>query len=43
MRHFYGPDPSQFADPHLPAGPRRPGTVVLIHVITALEDLTSPA
>lgn len=31
MRHFYGPDPSQFADLHLPAGRRRPGTVVLIH------------
>ncbi len=31
MRHFYGPDPSQFADLHLPAGQRRPGTVVLIH------------
>ena len=31
LRHFYGPDPSQFADLHLPAGRRRPGTVVLIH------------
>jgi acetyl esterase/lipase len=31
QRHFYGPDPSQFADLHLPAGRRRPGTVVLIH------------
>ncbi len=31
VRHFYGPDPSQFADLHLPAGQRRPGTVVLIH------------
>lgn len=31
VRHFYGPDPSQFADLHRPAGPRRPGTVVLIH------------
>jgi acetyl esterase/lipase len=30
-RHFYGPDPSQFADLHLPAGKQRPGTVVLIH------------
>jgi acetyl esterase/lipase len=30
-RHFYGPDPSQFADLHLPAGRPRPGTVVLIH------------
>jgi acetyl esterase/lipase len=30
-RHFYGSDPSQFADLHLPAGQRRPGTVVLIH------------
>jgi acetyl esterase/lipase len=31
VRHFYGPDPSQFADLYSPAGPRRPGTVVLIH------------
>jgi len=31
LRHLYGPDPSQFADLHLPAGPRRPGTVVVIH------------
>jgi acetyl esterase/lipase len=31
QRHFYGSDPSQFADLHLPAGRRRPGTVVLIH------------
>ena len=31
VRYFYGPDPSQFADLHVPAGPRRPGTVVLIH------------
>ena len=31
QRHFYGLDPSQFADLHLPAGQRRPGTVVLIH------------
>jgi acetyl esterase/lipase len=31
LRHFYGPDPSQFADLHRPAGHRRPGTVVLIH------------
>jgi acetyl esterase/lipase len=31
QRHFYGPDPSQFADLHLPAGRRRPGTVVLLH------------
>ena len=30
-RHIYGSDPSQFADLHLPAGQRRPGTVVLIH------------
>jgi acetyl esterase/lipase len=30
-RHFYGPDPSQFADLHLPSGRQRPGTVVLIH------------
>jgi acetyl esterase/lipase len=31
QRYFYGSDPSQFADLHLPAGHRRPGTVVLIH------------
>jgi acetyl esterase/lipase len=31
LRHFYGPDPSQFADLYLPVGQRRPGTVVLIH------------
>lgn len=31
QRHRYGPDPSQFVDLHLPAGLRRPGTVVLIH------------
>jgi acetyl esterase/lipase len=31
QRHRYGPDPSQFADLYRPAGPRRPGTVVLIH------------
>jgi acetyl esterase/lipase len=31
LRHFYGPDPSQYGDLHLPAGYRRPGTVVLIH------------
>jgi acetyl esterase/lipase len=31
QRHFYGPDPSQFADLHLPARRCRPGTVVLIH------------
>lgn len=31
QRHRYGSDPSQFADLHRPAGPRRPGTVVLIH------------
>ena len=31
QRHFYGLDPSQFADLYLPAGHRRPGTVVLIH------------
>lgn len=31
QRHFYGLDPSQFADLYLPAGQRRPGTVVLIH------------
>src|ERR1700691_1820125 len=30
-RHFYGRDPSQFADLHRPAGQQRPGTVVLIH------------
>jgi acetyl esterase/lipase len=31
LRHFYGPDPSQYGDLRLPAGPRRPGTVVLLH------------
>jgi len=31
QRHFYGSDPSQFGDLHLPTGPRRTGTVVLIH------------
>jgi acetyl esterase/lipase len=31
LRHFYGPDPSQYGDLHFPAGHRRPGTVVLIH------------
>jgi acetyl esterase/lipase len=31
LRHYYGPDPSQFADLHLPAGQRRSGTVVLVH------------
>jgi acetyl esterase/lipase len=31
LRHFYGPDPSHFADLYLPAGQRRPSTVVLIH------------
>ncbi|HTC70581.1 MAG TPA: alpha/beta fold hydrolase [Acidothermaceae bacterium] len=30
-RHFYGADPSQFADLYLPAGRHRPSTVVLIH------------
>jgi acetyl esterase/lipase len=30
-RFEYGPDPSQYADLHLPDGIRRPGTVVLIH------------
>ena len=30
-RHFYGTDPSQFADLYLPAGQHRPVTVVLIH------------
>ena len=30
-RHFYGPDPSQYGDLHLPAGNRRAGTVVLFH------------
>jgi acetyl esterase/lipase len=30
-RHFYGSDPSQFADLYLPAGQQRPVTVVLIH------------
>jgi hypothetical protein len=31
IRHVYGSDPSQFADLHLPAGERRPGTVVVLH------------
>jgi acetyl esterase/lipase len=31
VRHLYGADPSQFADLYLPAGQRRPVTVVLIH------------
>lgn len=31
QRFEYGPDPSQFADLSVPAGTRRPGTVVLIH------------
>jgi acetyl esterase/lipase len=31
QRYLYGSDPSQFGDLHLPAGRRRPGTVVLIH------------
>jgi acetyl esterase/lipase len=31
VRHTYGRDPSQFADLYLPAGQRRPSTVVLIH------------
>jgi acetyl esterase/lipase len=31
VRHFYGSDPSQFADLHLPPAPRRRGTVVLLH------------
>jgi acetyl esterase/lipase len=31
QRHFYGSDPSQFGDLHLPAGQRRAGTVVLFH------------
>jgi acetyl esterase/lipase len=31
VRHFYGADRSQFADLYLPAGRRRPSTVVLIH------------
>jgi acetyl esterase/lipase len=30
-RHFYGSDPSQFADLHLPTGPRRIGAVVVLH------------
>jgi acetyl esterase/lipase len=30
-RHCYGPDPSQYGDLRLPAGRRRPGTVVLFH------------
>ena len=31
QRHFYGPDPSQYGDLHLPAGQHRAGTVVLFH------------
>jgi acetyl esterase/lipase len=31
QRHFYGPDPSQFADLRRPTGQQRPGTVALIH------------
>ena len=31
QRHFYGPDPSQFADLRLPARRPRAGTVVLLH------------
>ena len=31
QRHRYGSDPSQFADLHLPARRRRPGTVALLH------------
>jgi acetyl esterase/lipase len=31
LRHFYGPDPSQFGDLYLPAGQRRTGTVALFH------------
>jgi acetyl esterase/lipase len=31
QRHFYGPDLAQYGDLHLPAGRRRPGTVVLLH------------
>jgi acetyl esterase/lipase len=30
-RYFYGQDPSQFADLHLPGGTPRPGVVVLFH------------
>jgi acetyl esterase/lipase len=30
-RHRYGPGPSQYGDLYLPAGHRRPGTVVLLH------------
>lgn len=29
--HYYGPDPSQLADLHRPAGQCRSGTVVLAH------------
>jgi acetyl esterase/lipase len=31
VRHRYGDDPSQFGELYLPDGPRRPGTVVIIH------------
>ena len=30
-RHSYGSDPSQYGELYLPAGPRKPGTVVVIH------------
>ncbi len=30
-RHCYGSDESQYGELYLPAGPRRPGTVVVIH------------
>jgi acetyl esterase/lipase len=30
-RHPYGDDPSQFGELYLPDGPRRPGTVVIVH------------
>jgi acetyl esterase/lipase len=30
-RHFYGPDPSQFADLYRPAGDCRPGVLVVLH------------
>jgi acetyl esterase/lipase len=31
QRHYYGPDPSQFADLRVPAQRRRSGTVVVLH------------
>ena len=30
-RHYYGPDPSQYADLYIPTGQRQPGTLALLH------------